>query len=270
MQDKKWTVSRWWLVGSKHNNGRRNIQVIYNRKFPACFESLCPRPRRFGKKVGQKRATGSTTIYVEVNLSKLNKKWAAENSTRLLNVVPQCFEMITREICTRVVLIEWTQTFLHISSEISKLKCLFEKHNIEIDAIKINHHHFKYNVLMQLYQLEILSRSEILYAICDYCSCRTKKHLHFWKTTYIYKDLTELQYAQYLCTRCLLLGSERVKCVVYKLLLRTFFASSAIQQLTSAHMRTRMVKCVALKIHFPVPKSLCKQGTKNVFDSKYK
>ena len=26
--------------------------------------------------------------------------------------------------------------------------------------------------------------------------------LHFWKKTYIYKDLTELHYAQYLCTRC--------------------------------------------------------------------
>ena len=51
-------------------------------------------------------------------------------------------------------------------------------------------------------------------------------------------------------------NSERVKCVEYKLLL-------------SARPRTERwnaLQNVALKIHFLVPKCLCKQATKNVFN----
>ena len=58
--------------------------------------------------------------------------------------------------------------------------------------------------------LETLSRSEVQCALCDDCSCWTKMHwlnLHFWKTTYIYKELTELHVRDVcvrteLCTRC--------------------------------------------------------------------
>ena len=50
--------------------------------------------------------------------------------------------------------------------------------------------------------LEILSRSEIPYTICDNCFLSNEgalvakiNDLNFWKTTYIDKDFTELQYA---------------------------------------------------------------------------
>ena len=68
--------------------------------------------------------------------------------------------------------------------------------------------------LLRLSLFEILSRSEIPYALCDNCSRRTnvqwlhKKWASLFETTYIYKDLTELRTRDVcirteLCTCCL-------------------------------------------------------------------
>ena len=65
--------------------------------------------------------------------------------------------------------------------------------------------------------------------------------LHFWKTMYIYKDLTELYvifvYAMALAGTKLL---EGVKCFEYNLLLRTCFRFECKTAIASAHARTRI------------------------------
>ena len=50
---------------------------------------------------------------------------------------------------------------------------------------------------------------------------------------------------------------------------RVFVSSAKLQPVGGPERRIR-IQNVALKIHFPVLKCLCKQGTKNVFNSTYK
>ena len=69
--------------------------------------------------------------------------------------------------------------------------------------------------------LEVLSRSEILYELCDNCSCRTKNLMiiTFGKTTYIYKSLNGITlYVIFVRDApCWDQNSDRVKCFEYKL-----------------------------------------------------
>ena len=116
--------------------------------------------------------------------------------------------------------------------------------------------------MLRLSLLKILSRSEIPYAICDYCSCRTKVHWLqincFTKTTYIYKDLTEL-HTHNICVRDSPVGTELRTCLCFE-----------YKTVTALPVRWLKRECVYKtwqKIHFPVPKYLCKQGTTNVLNT---
>ena len=136
---------------------------------------------------------------------------------------------------------------------------------------------------------EILSRSEIPFAICDKCSCRTKRALiaqindiHFGKQRILSK-INVITICSIIAYVMPLLGPELCPCWDPNPMLNdsytkyrrermfsrraqyyTSFVSSAISPLTSARARTGALTVRHRNFNSLNPTCSCKRGTKNV------